>query len=235
MNLVLGGAQIGNKYGLFNNNNFSKKEFYEFEKLILSSNIKYIDTAQSYGRSEKIIGNSRIRNLNIITKINFSLHWKKKLENKILSQVLKSLKNLNKKNIYAILIHDCKNLHNKNGKILIKVLTSLKKKGIIKKIGVSIYSPSDLEKIWKFWKPDIIQVPFNVFDQRILKNGWIKKIKKNSIKLFVRSCFLQGILINDDNNKIVISSKSEKALNKFFDWCDKKKINKIKACIDFIR
>ena len=97
MNLVLGGAQIGNKYGLFNNNNFSKKEFYEFEKLILSSNIKYIDTAQSYGRSEKIIGNSRIRNLNIITKINFSLHWKKKLENKILSQVLKSLKNLNKK------------------------------------------------------------------------------------------------------------------------------------------
>ena len=56
MNLVLGGAQIGNKYGLFNNNNFSKKEFYEFEKLILSSNIKYIDTAQSYGDSEKIIG-----------------------------------------------------------------------------------------------------------------------------------------------------------------------------------
>ena len=77
-------------------------------------------------------------------------------------------------------------MHNKNGKILIKVLTSLKKKGIIKKIGVSIYSPSDLEKIWKFWKPDIIQVPFNVFDQRILKNGWIKKIKKNGIKLYVR-------------------------------------------------
>ena len=53
MNLVLGGAQIGNKYGLYNNNNFSTKEFAKFEKLILSSKIKYIDTAQSYGKSEK--------------------------------------------------------------------------------------------------------------------------------------------------------------------------------------
>ena len=63
MNLVLGGAQIGNKYGLYNNKNFSSNEFNKFEKLILSSKIKYIDTAQSYGKSEKIIGNSKLKNL----------------------------------------------------------------------------------------------------------------------------------------------------------------------------
>ena len=95
------------------------------------------------------------------------------------------------------MIHDHKNLINKNGKILIKVLTNLKKRKIVKKIGVSLYSPSDLDKIWKFWKPDIIQIPFNVLDQRILRNGWINKLKKNNIKLFIRSCFLQGILINN--------------------------------------
>ena len=235
MNLVLGGAQIGNKYGLYNNKNFSSKEFNKFEKLILSSKIKYIDTAQSYGKSEKIIGNSKLKNLKIITKINFTFNEQNKIEKNILLQVSKSLKDLNQKRVYAILIHDHKSLINKNGKILIKVLTNLKKRKIVKKIGVSLYSPAELDKIWKFWKPDIIQIPFNILDQRILRNGWINKLKKKKIKLFIRSCFLQGILINNFQNKILMSTKSKSALNKFFKWCEKNKINKVKACLDFVR
>ena len=32
-----------------------------------------------------------------------------------------------------------------------------------------------------------------------------------------------------------MSTKSKNALNKFFKWCEKNKINKVKACLDFIR
>jgi aryl-alcohol dehydrogenase-like predicted oxidoreductase len=69
MKLVIGSAQLGMNYGLFNNKKISAKEFKKIEKLVLKSKINFIDTAASYGDSENIIGNSKLRNLHIITKI----------------------------------------------------------------------------------------------------------------------------------------------------------------------
>ena len=69
MKLVIGSAQLGMKYGLFNNKKISNSEFKKIEKLVFKSNINFIDTAISYGNSENIIGNSKLKNLNIITKI----------------------------------------------------------------------------------------------------------------------------------------------------------------------
>ena len=68
MKLVLGSANLGTNYGLFKNK-ISLKEFKKIEKLVLLSKINFIDTATSYVNSEKIIGNSKLKNLNIITKI----------------------------------------------------------------------------------------------------------------------------------------------------------------------
>ena len=36
------------------------------------------------------------------------------------------------------------------------VFRNSKKKKIIKNIGISIYSPDELDRIWKVWKPDIV-------------------------------------------------------------------------------
>ena len=69
MKLVLGSAKIGMNYGLFNKKKISDKEFRKIEKLVLKSKINFIDTATSYGESEKIIGNSKLKNLHVITKI----------------------------------------------------------------------------------------------------------------------------------------------------------------------
>ena len=234
MNIVLGGAQIGSSYGLFNKKNFSNKEISKIEKILVSSNIRYIDTAPGYGKSQEIIGNSKLKNLKIMTKIKLPPNKKINLTKFLSSQISLTLKKLKKKRIYAILIHDFKDLLSKNGQVLLNFLKNLKKKKIVKKIGVSIYSPNDLKKIWKFWKPDIVQAPLNVIDQRILKSGWISKLKKNKIKIVVRSCFLQGILINNYNH-LKISKNSKNNLISFFNWCEKKKFTKIKVCIDFIR
>lgn len=234
MNIVLGGAQIGSSYGLFNKKNFSNKEISKIEKILATSIIKYIDTAPGYGKSQKIIGNSKLNNLKIMTKIKLPSNKKINLIKFLSYQISLTLKKLKKKRIYAILVHDFKDLLSKDGQLLLNFLKNLKKKKIVKKIGVSIYSPNDLKIIWKFWKPDIVQAPLNVIDQRILKSGWISKLKKNKIKIVVRSCFLQGILINSFNH-LKISKKSKNNLTSFFNWCEKKKFTKIKACIDFIR
>jgi aryl-alcohol dehydrogenase-like predicted oxidoreductase len=72
-------------------------------------------------------------------------------------------------------------------------LYSLKKKKIINKIGISIYSPNDLQKIWVFWRPDIVQVPFNILDTKIKK--YTDMLVKKNIDIHVRSIFLQGLLL----------------------------------------
>ena len=99
--LTIGTVQFGLNYGISNQDgkvNFSEvKKIIEFAK---KSGISFIDTAQSYGRCESILGNIGIQHYNIITKIkplnqNISLH----------NSFTNSLKKLKLKSIYAILYH----------------------------------------------------------------------------------------------------------------------------------
>ena len=233
MKLVIGSAQLGMNYGLFHNKKISRKEFKKIEKLVLKSKIKFIDTATSYGDSENIIGNSKLKNLHIVTKIKIP---KKNIyiKNWVFKEISKSLIKLKINKIYGVLIHDYKDLLGKNGKSYLLSLQELKKKNVIKKIGISIYKFQEIKKIWKFWKPDLIQVPFNPLDNRILDSGWIDILKKFKVKIFVRSVFLQGLLINESSSFRI--NKSHKIIiNKFRNWCYKNNVSLLQACIHFVK
>jgi aryl-alcohol dehydrogenase-like predicted oxidoreductase len=233
MKLVLGTVQFGKNYGLVNGKKIDSLELKKIEKLVFISNIKLIDTSVNYGDSEKIIGNSNLNKLNVITKIKLpkkNIKIDQWLEKKIYS----SLKKLRINKIYGILVHDYKDLLGEKGKKYLNYLYILKKKKLIKKIGISIYSPNDLKKIWSFWKPEIVQVPFNIFDQRIQKSGWLNTLKKFNVLIFARSCFLQGLLLS--NYKSIKSFKKfYKILDQFSIWCKFNRLSKLQACIDFIK
>jgi len=234
MKLVIGSAQLGMNYGLFNNKKISVKEFKKIEKLVLKSKINFIDTATSYGESEKIIGNSKLKKLHIITKIKLPKKKNINVKNWLLNEILKSLSKLKIKKIYGVMIHNYKDLLGKYGKNYLLALQELKRKRIIKKIGISVYESREIKKIWKFWKPDLIQVPFNVLDNRILDSGWINILKKFKVKIFARSIFLQGLLINEDNS-IRINKNYKIILNKFKNWCCGNDVSLIKGCIHFVK
>ena len=234
MKLVVGSAQLGMNYGLFNNKKISGKEFKKIEKLVLKSKINFIDTARNYGDSEKIIGNSKLNNLCIITKIKLPKNKNINVKNWVVKEISESLSQLKIKKIYGVLIHNYKDLLGKHGKNFLLALHELKKKKIIKKIGISIYESKEIKKIWKFWKPDLIQVPFNPLDNRILDSGWVDILKKNNVKIFVRSIFLQGLLINEDSS-FRINKKYKNLLNKFKNWCYKNNISLLQACLHFVK
>ena len=234
MKIAIGSANLGTRYGLFGKNKFETKEILKVEKLLSKSKIEFIDTAHQYKKSEEIIGKSKLKNLNIITKIKLpkqSILSITKIVNKI---IFKSLKRLNKKTIHSILVHDYRDLLGNRGKEFLKELKMLKQNGFVKNIGISIYDPNDLKKIWKFWKPDLVQIPLNLFDQRILESSWLKILKKNKVQVFARSCFLQGLLIGDYNS-LNIPKNLCLHLKKFENWCTTNKISRLKACLDFVR
>jgi aryl-alcohol dehydrogenase-like predicted oxidoreductase len=234
MKLVIGSAQLGMNYGLFNNKKINRKEFKKIEKLVLTSKINFIDTATSYGNSENIIGNSKLKKLHIITKIKLPSKKNIHIRNWASKEISRSLTKLKINKIYGVLIHNYKDLLGKNGKNYLLSLQELKRKKIIRKIGISVYSPQELKSIWKFWKPDLIQAPFNPLDNRILDSGWINTLKKFKVKIFVRSIFLQGLLINE-NSSFIINKNSKILLNKFRNWCCKNNVTLLQACLHFIK
>ena len=234
MKLVIGSAQLGMNYGLFNNKKIDDKEFKKIEKLVLKSKINFIDTAISYGDSENIIGSSKLKNLHIITKIKLPSKKNIQVRDWVLKEISKSLYKLKIKKIYGVLIHDYKDLLGKYGKDYLLSLQELQKKKIIKKIGISIYDSHEIKKIWKFWKPDLIQVPFNPLDNRILDSGWVDVFRKFKVKIFVRSVFLQGLLINEDNS-FIVNKNYLILLNKFKNWCYKNNISLLQGCIHFVK
>ena len=71
----------------------------------------------------------------------------------------------------------------------------LKEQGFIKKIGASIYQPSELDDIYSKYSLELIQLPFNIFDHRLIETGWLSKLKKMKVEIHVRSAFLQGLLL----------------------------------------
>ena len=160
--------------------NFIKKsEIKKLFNLALKNKIKTIDTSPLYNKSEKIIGLLNNNRFKIISKIpKPPKNIKRENIKKWLKQkVMISLKNLKIKKFECLLLHNANSLLYKNGDEIYKGIRNMKINGLTKKIGVSIYDFNVLDKILKKFQFNLIQAPFNILDQRLVKKGWLKKLK----------------------------------------------------------
>jgi len=195
----LGTAQWGLTYGISNHAGQTKQE--EVSRILAYAKaigIKVIDTARSYGESEQVLGKYDLTNFNIITKIPLltAQHVDHTLVGAYLEEsFLESLRALGVETVHGLLVHDCNDLFTQFGETIITFLHKLKALGKVGKIGVSIYSSNQILKVLKLFKPDIVQLPFNVFDQRLLHDGTLSVIKNLGIEIHARSIFLQGLLL----------------------------------------
>ena len=237
MKIALGTANFGQKYGLAGKIIKSDKKVKKIIQFANNSKIKLIDTSNNYGSSETLLGNNNLKNFKIITKLKISNDEKKSnnLENIVFNKVEESLFKLNIKKLYAILLHESDDLKSNKRHKLIIVLKKLKKKNLVSKIGISIYNPKELNFIWPFWKPDIVQCPFNILDRRIYESGWLKKLKKNKTEIHVRSIFLQGLLLKNEKSMPRKFKKWKNIFKKWNNYCKKENISKIQGCINFIK
>ena len=218
MKLIVGTAQFGFKYGL-NKIKIKKLEIKNIEKILKKNSLKKFDTAMNYGESEKIIGDFKIKK-KVITKIKLPEKKPKDLKKWFKKKLNISLKKLKVKSLYGLLIHDTSDILGKNKEFL-DILLDCQKKRLISKLGISVYEVSEINRVLKFWKPEIIQMPVNIFDHRFLNNNFLYKLKKLNIELHARSCFLNGVLLE---KKIRIGNfKSKKIFSSFLNWCQKKR------------
>lgn len=194
--LALGTAQFGEKYGIANKiGAIHLCESKKILKIAKNNNLKFLDTAISYRGSEKILGKTDISNFKIISKLPDPPYDCSNIKSWVKEQIQKSLESLRIKSFYGILLHNSKSILGLNGKKIINSLNEIKLEGFAKKIGISIYDPSELEQVMNLINIDIIQAPLNIMDRRLETSGWLDKLFKNNIEIYTRSTFLQGLLL----------------------------------------
>lgn len=227
--LCIGTAQFGLNYGVTNKKGIVSIE--EVQKIIdkaYNSGIIYLDTAQAYGKSEEILGKTirRTQKFKIISKISLpeSIQNESKLKKILDTKFSKSLKNLRKKDIHALLIHQAKDLRSNYGNDFLMWLKNLKTNGLIKRIGISIYDFEDISH-FDLSNFDIVQLPISIFDQRFLKENYLENIINSGCKIHVRSIFLQGLILAKNSVLPKFLSKEFKCHHKKF--CDTATFNKL--------
>ena len=72
-------------------------------------------------------------------------------------------------------------------------LSLCKNENLVDKIGVSVYTPQDVQDFNDLNLYDAIQIPINLFDHRLIDSGLLNELKGNNIIVFARSIFLQGL------------------------------------------
>ena len=206
--IALGAAQLGGKYGITNSD--PKLDLKKIEEIIFyakNNGINTIDTAIDYD-SESYFRDINLSGLKINSKLPKVPKNVKKINEWIKEKILDSLENLDISNINCLFLHNPNQLFEKKGEEIWRSLENLKQEKLVKKIGVSIYDPYQIDEIDFLYNFDVIQSPFNLFDRRLLHSGWLKKKEKRGIEVQIRSVFLQGLLL----------LKKDKLPEEFFKW-----------------
>lgn len=202
MKIGLGTAQFGMPYGITNT---TGRVAPELAKKILrraaETGIETLDTAAAYGESESVLGSLLWNDhpFRIVSKLPPlpSLEFGHDIEKHVNVAAEKSLRLLRQDKFYGLLLHRPADLYEKHGKSVLAGLQNLKNRGLTDKIGVSVYSAAEIDAVLEHCLPDIVQLPVNALDQRLVTSGHIAKLAVKGIEIHARSVFLQGMLLAD--------------------------------------
>jgi len=213
--ITLGTVQLSMKYGISNLTESTVKTTHEVLMTAKKKGIISFDTSPQYGKIEKTLGNffkkQKIKNPTVISKIPPIEFLEKPtfddVYTKVKKHITQSLNDLNLEQIPVCLIHNPQNMSNYDG-MIVKALELLKEYGHIKKIGCSVYTKKDVEKFLEINKFDVIEIPINLFNTKIVDEKRLNRLKEKDTSVLGRSVFLQGLFFLDPYN---LPAKVEKA------------------------
>jgi aryl-alcohol dehydrogenase-like predicted oxidoreductase len=239
MKLGLGTAQFGFNYGISNWRAQTPRS--EVEKILAyaaEKGICVLDTAPAYGSSEAVIGEllpSR-HNFQIVTKTRPCTCTRvgATVQKELITTFHQSLENLRQSKLYGLLVHHTDDLFLRGGEGYIDALCQLKAEGLVEKIGVSIYTSEQIDALAERFMPDLVQVPINLLDQRLIQSGHLAQLAAAGVEIHARSVFLQGLLLMDANDLPAYFDPIKYHLQTLYRELDSKRISRVTAALDFV-
>jgi len=230
--LALGTAQFGLKYGISNQKGqITLSDAKDILDTARELGINMLDTASAYGKSESFLGELNSSDFQIVTKAPPHIKQGVSMEKWLKSQLNISLKNLRSTSLYGFLLHRANMIHSGTVKEINKMVNEARDSGLIKKFGVSVYNPEELDAIIHIKEIQLVQAPFNLLDRRLEKSGWLQRLYDNGIEVHLRSVFLQGLLLLKNSLLPPQFMQWRGIFRSWEDWLEKSESDAIQTCL----
>lgn len=181
----LGTVQFGQAYGVSNRRG---QVTLDDARAILTraaqGGVTLLDTAANYGAAEDVLAALDTTPFRIVTK---TIHVRHGVD-AVVARARQSAKALKAD---TLLVHAAADLEEA---ALWPALQALKAEGVFRRIGISTYVADDPAALANRFRPDVMQLPFSLLDQRLLQDGTLPRLRDLGTEVHARSIFLQGLL-----------------------------------------
>ena len=190
--LGLGTVQFGQPYGISNTHGqVSPIEATAILAEAARAGIRLLDTAANYGEAEAVLAKLDTAAFRIVSKTIGLKHG--------LGQVIaRARQSAALLKADTLLVHAAADLLGPDGDALWSALRRLRDDGVVRKIGISVYVADDPAALAARFRPDVMQLPFSLLDQRLLADGTLARLMALGVEIHARSLFLQGLLFLDE-------------------------------------
>ena len=234
MKLALGTVQFGLNYGIANQQGqISHDEAKSIMEHVRASGMDTLDTAIAYGDSEMRLGEIGVTDWQVVSKLPAMPAECSDVSQWVVDSVKESMGRLKVEKLQGLLLHRPQQLLEKDGDQLYRALQQLKQDGLVQKIGISIYDPSELDSLCNRYQLDLVQAPFNILDHRLVDTGWLQRLTEQGTELHVRSVFLQGLLLMSPTVRPKKFARWESLWSKYDDWLMQTGLSPLQACLRY--
>lgn len=229
----VGSVQFGTNYGISNTvGQVDRREVGAILSTASAAGIRTIDTAASYGSAEEVLEQTlpRAHQFSIVTKTLPLRHGLAEVEHR----ARRSWEYFGRKSVEAILVHAATDMAGAEGHRLWDMLMKLRQEGLFNRIGISAYYADRPLELAQKYRPDIMQIPLSILDQRLIQTEQLTALKQLGIEIHARSIFLQGLLLMDPTRLPTSLSHSATALMRVRDKIQAAGSTVLAASIGFV-
>lgn len=189
--LALGAAQFGQDRGP-GAPRMAETEVRAVLETAAVSGLTLVDAAPAWGDAERMLGRSWPfpSPFRVMTKTIRAAEGLDRLE----CSARRSLERLGVARANALLVDCADDLLASDGRALWARLEKLKGDGLFQKIGISVETTDEPVLLARRFRPDLIQIPCSLLDQRRVKDGALGELAELGVEVQLRSVFLKGLL-----------------------------------------
>lgn len=203
--IAFGGVEIGIPYGVGVHSEadmLSRRDAIRLLRRAVDEGINFFDTARLYGESEAIMGEALKSSRGNIVLASKCRHLRQAdgklmpqaaLQRFILDSLEESLTKLQTDYIDLYMVHYADEEILQSHEVA-DVFSKIKKEGLARAIGVSVYKVEETKNAVETGIWDAIQLPFNLMDQS--HGVHFKQAQENGMGIIVRSVLMRGMLTN---------------------------------------
>jgi aryl-alcohol dehydrogenase-like predicted oxidoreductase len=154
--------------------------------------LSVFDTSGAWGRGETLLGDLMPRPVPF--RLTLSAVRPDRGPDFVEAEARASLARMGVERADAIVVPMVGDLFHANGLAVWNRLQGLKHAGLVKRVGIAVHATDDPVGVVRRFKPDMVQAPASLLDQRMLADGTLERIAGMGVEVQLRSVFLNGLL-----------------------------------------